>query len=86
MVEALGKMTPRTESIRALQQVLQRSDWWAPFRTTALHHAAAASLRMLGTAEAVAALEAAATTGSRGVRKAARAQIAQLPRREGSQA
>jgi hypothetical protein len=41
---------------------------------------------MLGTAEAVAALEAAATTGSRGVRKAARAQIAQLPRREGSQA
>jgi hypothetical protein len=84
MVEALGKMTPRTESIRALQQVLQRSDWWAPFRTTALHHAAATSLRTLGTTEAVAALEAAAATGSRGVRKAARAQIAQLPGREGS--
>jgi HEAT repeat protein len=85
MVESLGKMAPRAESIRALQQVLQHSDWWAPFRTTALHHAAANSLRTLGTPEAVAALEASATTGSRGVRKVARAHIAQLPGRKGSQ-
>jgi hypothetical protein len=86
MVEALGRMTPRTESVRALEQVLQHRDWWAPFRTTALHQAAASSLRRLGTPEAVAVLEAAAETGSRGARKAAREQIAHLPRREGSQA
>jgi HEAT repeat protein len=86
MVEALGKMTPRTESVRALEQVLQHRDWWAPFRTTTLQQAAANSLRRLGTPEAVAVLEAAAVAGSRGARKAARAQIAQLPGREGSQA
>jgi hypothetical protein len=86
MVEALGKMTPRAESVRALEQALHHRDWWAPFRTTTLQQAAASSLRRLGTAEAVAVLEAAAAAGSRSVRKAARAQIAQLPGREGSQA
>ena len=86
MVEALGKMTPRAESVRALEQVLHYRDWWALFRTTALQQAAANSLRRLGTPEAVAVLEAAAAAGSRGVRRAARAQIAQLPGREGSQA
>ena len=33
MIEALGTMKPRPESIRALQQVLLRGRWWAPFRT-----------------------------------------------------
>ena len=86
MIEALGTMTPRTESVRALEQVLQRHDWWAPFRTAALRQAAAASLRRLGTPEAVAVLESAAATGSRGVRRVARGQVALLPRREGRQA
>lgn len=84
MIEALGVMRPRPESIRALQQVLQRGHWWAPFRTKTQRQAAAASLRKLGTPEALAALQSAANTGGRSVRKIARAQIEQVPKREKS--
>jgi len=84
MIEALGQMRPRPESIRALQQVLARGRWWAPFRTTTQRQAAATSLRKLGTPEALAILEAAAKNGGRAVRKIARAQVAQFPKREKS--
>lgn len=84
MIEALGTMKPRSDSIRALQQVLLRGKWWAPFRTTAQRQAAAASLRRLGTPEALAVLEAAVTSGGRAVRRIARAQVAAIPRREKS--
>ncbi len=84
MIEALGTMRPRPESIRALQQVLLRGRWWAPFRTTSQRQAAATSLRKLGTPEALAVLEAAANTGGRAVRTIARAQVAQFPIREKS--
>ena len=84
MIEALGTMRPRPESIRALQQVLLRGHWWAPFRTTTQRQAAATSLRKLGTPEALAVLEAAASNGGRSVRKIARAQIEQLSKRETS--
>ena len=84
MIEALGTMRPRPESIRALQQVLLRGNWWAPFRTTAQRQAAAAALRRLGTPEALGVLEAAATTGGRRTRKIARAQVALFSRREKS--
>jgi HEAT repeat protein len=84
MIEALGTMKPRPESIRALQQVLLRGQWWAPFRTTTQRHAAAVALRRLGTPEALAVLESAATSGPRAVRKIARGQTAQLPKREKS--
>jgi HEAT repeat protein len=84
MIEALGTMRPRPESILALQQVLLRGNWWAPFRTTAQRQAAAASLRRLGTPEALGVLEAAATTGGRRTRKIARAQVALFARREKS--
>jgi HEAT repeat protein len=84
MLEALGTMRPRPESIRALQQVLSRGHWWAPFRTASQRQAAAASLRKLGTPEAVAVLEAAANNGPRAVRKIARAQIAHVAKREKS--
>jgi hypothetical protein len=84
MIEGLGAMTPRPESVHALQQVLHRGRWWAPFRTATMRQAAAAALRRLGTPAAVAALEAAASAGSRAVRKAARAQLAMLPPREKS--
>ena len=52
MIEALGALRPRPESIRALQQVLLRGRWWAPFRASPQRHAAATSLRKLGTPEA----------------------------------
>jgi HEAT repeat protein len=84
MIEALGVMRPRPESVRALQQVLLRGRWWAPFRTTAQRQAAATSLRKLGTPEALGVLESAATSGSRAVRKIAGAQVAQLQKREKS--
>jgi len=84
MIEALGTMKARPESTRTLQQVLNRGDWWAPFRTATLRQAAAASLRRLGTPDALAVLESAASTGSLGVRKAARAHLATSPRREKS--
>jgi len=84
MIEALGVMRPRPESIRALQQVLLRGRWWAPYRTTAQRQAAATSLRKLGTPEALAVLEAAANNGDRAVRRIARAQVAQSPKREKS--
>jgi hypothetical protein len=84
MIDALGAMRPRPESIRALQQVLLRGHWWAPFRTTAQRQAAATSLRKLGTPEALGVLEAAATSGPRSVRRIARTQVAQFPKREKS--
>jgi HEAT repeat protein len=84
MIEALGTMRPRPESIRALQQVLMRGRWWAPFRTTAQRQAAATSLRKLGTPEALGALESAANNGGRGVRRIARAQLAQISKPEKS--
>ncbi len=84
IVEALGTMKPRPESIRALQQVLLRGKWWAPFRTSTQRQAAAASLRRLGTPEALAVLEAAITSGGRAVKRIARAQVAAFPRREKS--
>jgi len=82
MIEALGVMRPRPESIRALQQVLLRGRWWAPFRTSTQRQAAATSLRTLGTPEALAVLEAAANDGGRAVRRIARAQVAQFSKRE----
>jgi len=82
MIEALGVMRPRPESIRALQQVLLRGRWWAPFRKRAQRQAAATSLRKLGTPEALAVLEAAAKVGGQAVRRIARAQVAQFPKRE----
>ena len=84
MIEALGTMKQRPESIRALQQVLLRGKWWAPFRTSTQRQAAAASLRRLGTPEALGVLEAAVTSGGRAVRRIARAQVAAFPRREKS--
>jgi HEAT repeat protein len=86
MIEALGTMKPRPESIRALQQVLLRGAWWAPLRTMSQRQAAATSLRRLGTPEALAVLEAAVTSGGRAVRRIARAQVAAFPRREKSRA
>jgi len=75
IIEALGTMKPRPESIRALHQVLLRGNWWAPFRTSAQRHAAAVALRRLGTPESLAMLEAAVTSGGRRVRKIARTQL-----------
>jgi hypothetical protein len=82
---ALGSV----QAVDGLARALRDGEWWAPVRTAALRSAAAAALREVGTPEAVSALTEAAEQGSRGVRNAARQQLARgttarrPPRREG---
>jgi HEAT repeat protein len=82
IAEALGGLSAHPESTRALRQVLYRGDWWAPGRTAALRRAAATSLRRLGSPDAIAVLQEAATRGTRRVRHAARPQAELAARRE----
>ena len=79
-IEGLGAVGG-TEAIEALQAVLHDGEWWAPFRTAAIRAAAAAALGQIGSLEAFAALEEAARSGKRGVRAAARGQLARGTRR-----
>jgi HEAT repeat protein len=72
VIEALGNFSAHPESTRTLRTVLYRGEWWAPFRTAALRQAAAAALRRIGSADALAVLQEAAARGSRGVRTVAR--------------
>jgi hypothetical protein len=74
-LEALGAMGGR-EAVEGLSKALRDGEWWAPFRTTAIRSAVAGALRQIGSPEATAALTEAAEQGSRGVRTAARQQLA----------
>lgn len=74
-LEVLGSMGG-ADAIAGLARALDEGEWWAPFRTAAIRSAAAAALRQAGTPEAMAALQTAASDGSRGVRNAARQQLA----------
>ena len=78
VAEALGGLAPHPATIRALGAMLSGGDWWAPLRTATLRRAAAAALDRLGTADAFAMLELAASHGPRGARRVARSY---LPRR-----
>lgn len=81
-MEALGSLTARAESTRALREALYRGDWWAPLRTATLRQAAAAALRRIASSDSLAVLEEAASKGSRGVRNAARPHAGAAVRRE----
>ena len=70
-IEALGALRD-PEGVPALKQALYRGEWWAPRRTAALRDAAAQALARIAAPEAVAALEEAAASSSRGIRTAAR--------------
>jgi len=83
-IDALGSANTDSASTRALSDVLHRGEWWAPFRTATLRHAAAAALQRIGSADAQAALEQAATNGARGVRRIARIYATAAPGREAS--
>jgi hypothetical protein len=82
IIDALGGLSAHQDSTRTLRRVLYEGDWWAPLRTAGLRKAAAVALRRLGSREAAAILQEAATQGSRGVRNAARAEAAAAVRRE----
>jgi HEAT repeat protein len=71
-IESLGALKDPS-AVAPLKETLRKGEWWAPRRTAALRHAAAAALARIGTADAVAALEEAIAGGSRGIRNAARA-------------
>ena len=73
IIETLGMLSAHPDSTRTLELALHRGVWWAPSRTAALREAAAAALVRLGSPEALAVLEEAARSGSRRVRKIARA-------------
>jgi len=75
--EALG-VFGSPDAIDALKGALHQGDWWAPRRTRTQRAAAAAALRKIGSPPAVDLLRQASKQGSRGVRAAARAEIARL--------
>jgi HEAT repeat protein len=82
VIDALGGLNAHDTSVQTLRRVLYAGTWWAPLRTAALRKTAAASLRRLGSHEALQVLQEAADTGSRGVRNAARPEAAAAMRRE----
>ena len=82
IIDALGGLSPHPASTRTLRTVLFRGEWWAPFKTAALRHAAASALRRIGSPETLAVIEEAVRKGSRGVRKAALPHAGGSPRRE----
>jgi hypothetical protein len=73
-IEALAALRDPT-GVPALKDALHRGEGWAPLRTRLLRTAAAAALARIGTPEANEILDEAARTGSRGVRRAARARL-----------
>jgi hypothetical protein len=76
-VEALGTLAA-AESTGALKDALHHGEFWAPMRTRRVRAAAAAALRKIGTPAALDALRAASSRGPRGVRAAARGELAGL--------
>ena len=86
-VESLGKVAIDERSVSTLKDILYRGEWWARGRTARIRTAAARALRSMGTAGADFALEEAATSGPGGVRKIAKAALAEAapPRRRKEQ-
>jgi hypothetical protein len=78
IIEALASLRAHPDSTAALRTALHRGTWWAPVRTSRLRQAAARGLRRLGSDDARAALEEAAQTGSRGVRKVALGELTSM--------
>jgi hypothetical protein len=76
-VESLGALRD-PEGVQPLREVLYRGEWWAPRRTAALRAAAAAALVRVATPEALAVLEEAEASGTRGVRAAARTSLSAM--------
>jgi HEAT repeat protein len=73
-VEALGS-SKVPGAVAALTFALHQGEVWSPMRTRRLRAAAAASLRSIGTPEAIEALRTSSARGPRGARSAARAEL-----------
>jgi len=75
-LNALGSGGP--DAVETLKEALYRGEWRAPMRTSRERAAAARALRRIGNTAAIDALQEALENGSRGVRAAAKAELAQL--------
>jgi hypothetical protein len=82
-IESLGALRDPA-AVAPLTEALYKGEWWAPRRTKALRHAAAAALARIGTADAFAVLDEAARGRSRAVRAVARAHAAKTRRSQAS--
>jgi HEAT repeat protein len=73
-IDRLGSLGGR-HSVNVLSAVLLRRQFWSPFRMAALHRLALDALSKIGTPEAMAVIETAASHGTRASRAAARARL-----------
>jgi HEAT repeat protein len=80
-IEALGRVGGGDTSVAALREILHRGQWWAPGRTGRLRTAAARALRAFGTPAADRVLQEAVASGPSGVKRVARAALAEAPPR-----
>lgn len=76
-MESLGRIASDERSVSTLKEILYRGEWWAPGRTARYRTTAARALRSMGRSSADFALEEAATSGPGGVRKIAKAALAE---------
>src|SRR5688572_28909854 len=76
-MESLGRVATDERSVSTLKEILYRGEWWAPGRTARYRTTAARALRSMGRSSADFALEEAATSGPGGVRKIAKAALAE---------
>jgi HEAT repeat protein len=74
---SLGRVASDERSVSTLKEILYRGEWWAPGRTARFRTTAARALRSMGTSGAEVALQEAATAGPGGVRKVAKAALAE---------
>jgi HEAT repeat protein len=79
-IEALGTSGTGAgvEAVEALRWAFKHGQWWAPMRTKRRRTAIALALRKIGTPEAIEALRSSSAIGPRGVRAAAKTQLADL--------
>ncbi|HJU41248.1 MAG TPA: HEAT repeat domain-containing protein [Vicinamibacterales bacterium] len=85
-MESLGRVASDERSVSTLKEILYRGEWWAPGRTARFRTGAARALRYMGTSSSDFALQEAATAGPGGVRKVAKAALAEPAPRRAKQA
>lgn len=76
-IESLGRVANDERSVSTLRDILHRGEWYAPGRTTRIRTAAARALRAIALPSAERALSEAADGGAAGVKRAARAALAE---------
>ncbi|MDO8680922.1 MAG: HEAT repeat domain-containing protein [Acidobacteriota bacterium] len=76
-IESLGRVAVDERSVSTLKDILERGEWYAPNRTARIRAAAARALRAMGSSSTERVLSEAAASGSGGVKRAAKAALAE---------